>query len=154
VRHLFKRMRPMSGDRSRWIAGILAVSVLLNLFLAGMIFGRITLPGIRPLPAAGALIARARLRDLPTPERMRFAIAMRRHAPDLRAVRAGLRAARQAVESAIAAPDYNREIVQERFADLRQAQAAQQTAQHAALTDALGELDAKSRQAIVGDQKQ
>src|SRR5471032_2776787 len=142
----------MSGDRSRWIVGIIAVSLLLNLFLAGVTFGRITLPGIRPLP--GALIARAHLRDLPAPERLRFAVAMRQHATNIRAARAGLRSARQAVESAIAAPDYNREIVQQRFVDLRRAQAAQQTAQQAALTDALGQLDAKSRQAIVGDQKQ
>jgi len=92
-------MRPMSGDRSRWTVGILAVSLLLNLFLAGVIFGRITLPGIRPLPAPGALIARGRLRDVPAPERLRFAVAMRRHAPDIRAARAGLRAARQAVEN-------------------------------------------------------
>jgi uncharacterized membrane protein len=141
----------MSGDRSRWIIGIMAVAVLLNLFLIGMLFGRITLPGIRPLP--GALIARAHLRDFPTPERLRFAVAMRRHAPDIRAARAGLRAARQAVEDAIAAPNYNRELVQQRFADLRRAQAAAQTAQQAALTDALGELDAKSRLAIVNDQR-
>jgi uncharacterized membrane protein len=144
-------MRQMSGDRSRWIIAFIAVSLMLNLFLAGVIFGRITLPSIRP--AAGALIARARLRDVPTAERLRFAVAMRRHAPDIRAARTGLRVARQAVEDAIAAPNYNRELVQQRFADLRQAQAAQQTAQQTALTDALGELDAKSRLAIVNDQR-
>ena len=142
----------MSGDRPRWVIAVIAISLMLNLFLAGMIFGRIILPGIRPLPAPGALIARGRLRDVPAAERLRFAVAMRRHAPDIRAARTGLRAARQAVEDAIAAPNYNRETIQQRFADLRRAQAAAQTAQQAALTDALGELDAKSRLAIVNDQ--
>ncbi len=50
----------MFGERPRWLIIVLAISVLLNLFLAGVIIGRLSYPPLRPgvAAASGAMVAR------------------------------------------------------------------------------------------------
>jgi len=146
----------MSGDRSRWLVIALAVSVLLNLFLVGVIIGQLSFPALpRDTPGAvNAFVVRARVRNLPVIERVHFAFTMRQHAGELRRARQALRDARHSAETAIIAPNYNEGVVKARFAEVRRASAAQQQVLHDALAQALGVLSPQSRAAIIGEQNQ
>ncbi len=146
----------MSGDRSRWLVIVLAVSVLLNLFLVGVIIGRLSFPALpRDNPGtATALVVRARVRNLPVVERAHFALVMRQYAGELRRARQALRDARYSAEAAITAPNYDEAAVKARFADVRRASAAQQQVLHDALAQALSALSPQSRAAIVGEKNQ
>lgn len=131
----------------RWLYALLAVSVLANLFLAGLWVGRTLAP---PAPSGpGALAPGARLRALPADERARFAARMRPRRPAIRAARQALRAARARVEADIAAPAFDRARLQADLADLREAATAAQVQAQDALADALGELSPASRAALV-----
>ncbi len=61
-------------------------------------------------------------------ERIRFGLAMRRYAPELRRDRDAVREARRAAEEAIEAPVYDEAVVKARLADARRAVNAQQIA--------------------------
>jgi uncharacterized membrane protein len=145
----------MFSDRPRWLILVLAVSVLLNLFLAGVIAGRLSFPPVRPgvAAASGAMVARARVRELPVMERIRFGLAMRHYAGALRSGRDAVRGARRAAEEAIEAPIYDEALVKTRLAEARQAVNAQQTVLHNALADALSSLSAQSRAELVRGEK-
>lgn len=139
----------MSGDR-RWLVAGLAISLLVNLFLAGMLTGR-QLFSPRPsaqAPAAAVMRAGA-IRQLPEDERLRFNMMMAAQGPALRAGRLKLRQLRQQVREAIAAPHYDAALVARRFAELRAANQAQQTLQQETLAQALGQLSAQSRASII-----
>jgi len=137
----------MSG--SRWLAVGLGVSLLLNLFLAGIIVGSLTIPAfIRYAPPQAGLVSRAQVRQLPASERRAFAVAYRRHVAELRADHERVRAAKLAAEEAIGAPTYDRKSLEAKFAAVRQTQLAQQTALHEAVIDALQALSPQSRAAI------
>ncbi len=146
----------MFNDRPRWLYVVLAVSVLLNLFLAGFVIGRLSFPAAYVQTDAGspAMVARARIRDLPLMERIRFGLAIRRHASELRDARDRLREARMKAEQAITAPDYDEAKVKARFADVRRAVTAQQEALHDALADALSKLSPQSREELVNATKE
>src|ERR1700740_3505575 len=115
----------MSGDR-RWLVGGLVVSLLVNLFLAGVLTGRF-LFSPRPLAQTQALaVLRAgAIRNLPKEERLGFNAVMAVQGPALRNGRLKLRQLRQNVREAIAAPHYDEALVTQRFEELRQAQLAQ-----------------------------
>jgi len=139
----------MSGERTPILAVALAVSVLVNLFLAGVIVGQITFPGFH---FGGGnppgLVAREEIRALPDNERRAFIHVMRSHQADMKTLREHVREARRAVAEALGAPTYDRKLLEARFAALRQAQEAQSTAQHEAIIEALGTLSPASRAAI------
>jgi uncharacterized membrane protein len=140
----------MSGERSGWLAFGLALSVLANLFLAGVIVGALTMPQIlRPLSsgAQGGVVPRAQIRQLPVGERTAFVAVVRMHAGQIKALHERVRAARAAAAAAIGTK-YDRALLEQRFAAFRQAQLAQSTAGHEAVIEALGTLSAKSRAAI------
>src|SRR5271165_1811388 len=114
-------MCAMSGERARWWLGIaLLVSVLGNLFLGGVVTGRLTVPFFHQA-APGALISRERLRQLPIAERQAFNAVMRRHGPEIKVARQKLRMARLAAVDAIAAPHYDLAVVEAKLADVRKA---------------------------------
>ena len=139
----------MSGERSRWLAVGFALSVLANLFLAGVIVGALTIPAfMRNAPAQAGLVPRAEIRQLPFGERIAFTAIVRRHAGEIRTLHERVRDARTAAEQAIGAPHYDRALLERRFAAVREAQLAQQVAAHAAVIEALGTLSDKSRAAI------
>jgi uncharacterized membrane protein len=139
----------MSGDR-RWLVGGLIASVLVNLFLAGVLTGRYLFEPRPPAQAQAAAVMRAgAIRELPEAERLRFNVVIAAQGPALLTGRLKLRALRQAVRDAIAAPHYDAALVASRFADLRAAQAAQQTLQQNTLAQALGQLSAASRATVI-----
>ncbi|HTW34674.1 MAG TPA: periplasmic heavy metal sensor [Rhizomicrobium sp.] len=137
----------MSGERPSFLAVTLSVSVLLNLFLAGVIVGRITLPGFAP-PGQAALIPREEIRALPEAERRAFIRIVRSRGPQMRALRERVREARRAAEEAIGAPQYDRKLLEARLATVRQTQEALGAAQHETVIEALGTLSPGSRAAI------
>jgi uncharacterized membrane protein len=134
----------MSGNRTSLFAVALALSVLFNLFFLGVIVGRITLPGIRS-GDQGSLVPRREIRALPDAERRAFIRVVRSHQPEIRALREHVLDAKRAAEDAIAAPRYDRKLLEARFAAVRQAQAAQGAAAHEAVIEALGTLSPNSR---------
>ena len=139
----------MSGDR-RWLVAGLAISVLINLFLAGMLTGRQLFSPRPPAQAQPAAVMRAgAIRELPEEERLRFNVIMAAQGPSLRTGRLKLRQLRQQVRDAIAAPQYDAAVVAQRFAELRAANQAQQTLQQNTLAQALGQLSAQSRASII-----
>jgi uncharacterized membrane protein len=146
----------MFSDRPRWLYIVLAISVLLNLFLAGFVIGRLSFPTahVPSEPGAGAMIARSHVRDLPVMERIRFGLAIREHASELRQTRDRLRDARAEAERAITARTYNEALVKARLADVRHAVTAQQEALHNALADALSTLSPQSRAELVNATKE
>lgn len=138
----------MSSDR-RWLFGFLAVSVLVNLFLAGVLTGRFLFSPRPPQVQAAAVMKPNAIRELPEEDRLRFNVVMAAQGPALRAGRVKVRALRQAVREAIAAPHYDAALVAKRFEDLRTAQMAQQTLQQNTLAQALGQLSAASRASVI-----
>src|ERR1700761_6587362 len=116
----------MSSDR-RWLIGGLAVSLLINLFLAGVLTGRYLFSPRQPGQQNTAVMRRDAIRQLPEEERLRFNVVMAAQGPALRTGRIHLRQLRQQVREAIAAPHYDAALVARRFADLREGQMAQQT---------------------------
>ncbi|HVW72702.1 MAG TPA: periplasmic heavy metal sensor [Rhizomicrobium sp.] len=139
----------MFGDR-RVLVGCFIASVLINLFLAGVLTGRFLFEPKPPTqPQAAAVMRPGAIRELPEEERLRYNVIMAAQGPALRAGRLKLRALRQAVRDAIAAPHYDAALVSRRFAELRAAQTAQQTLQQNAMSQALGQLSAQSRASVI-----
>lgn len=138
----------MSGDR-RWLAGGLVASLLVNLFLAGMLTGRFLFSPRQPAPQTAAVMRPGAVRDLPEEERLRFNVIMAAQGAALRNGRLKLRQLRQDVRQAIAAPHYDPALVASRFAALRAANQAQQTLQQNTLAQALGQLSAASRASVI-----
>jgi uncharacterized membrane protein len=138
----------MSSDR-RWLIGGLALSLLINLFLAGVLTGRHLFSPRQPGQQNAAIMRRDAIRQLPEEERLRFNVVMAAQGPALHAARTHLRQLRQQVREAIAAPHYDAALVAKRFADLRDAQMAQQTLQQNTLAQALGQLSASSRASVI-----
>ena len=138
----------MSGDR-RWLIGGLAVSLLVNLFLAGVLTGRMLFSPRQPAQQNAAVMKPNAIRDLPEEDRLRYNVVMAAQGPALRAGRMHLRQLRQAVREAIAAPHYDAALVAKRFEELRNAQLAQQALQQNALAQALGQLSAQSRASVI-----
>jgi uncharacterized membrane protein len=138
----------MFSDR-RWLVGGFIASVMINLFLAGVLTGRFLFEPRPPAPQAGAVMKPNAIRELPEEERLRYNVIMAAQGPTLRTGRIKLRALRQAVRDAIAAPHYDAALVAKRFADLRAAQFTQQTLQQNTLAQALGQLSAGSRASVI-----
>jgi uncharacterized membrane protein len=138
----------MSSDR-RWLIFGLAVSLLVNLFLAGVLTGRHLFARRGSALQNAAVMKPGAIRDLPEEDRLRFNVIMSAQGSALRTGRLKLRALRQAVRDAIAAPHYDAALVAKRFEELRNAQLAQQTLQQNTLAQALGQLSAQSRAAVI-----
>jgi uncharacterized membrane protein len=136
-------------DNRRWLIGGLAVSLLINLFLAGVLTGRHLFAPRGPGLQNAAVMRRDAIRHLPEEERLRFNVVMAAQGPALRTGRLHLRQLRQQVREAIAAPHYDAALVARRFEELRNAQIAQQALQQNALAQALGQLSAQSRTSVI-----
>lgn len=139
----------MFSDR-RWLVGGFLASVMINLFLAGILTGRLLFEPRPPAQAqAGAVMKPNAIRELPEEERIRYNMVMAPQQLALRTGRLKLRQLRQNVRDAIAAPHYDAALVARRFEELRQAQMAQQTLQQNTLSQALGQLSAQSRASVI-----
>jgi len=132
-----------------WLVGCFAASVMINLFLGGVLTGRYL---FEPRPQAqqnAAVMKAGAIRDLPEEERIRYNMVMAPQQLALRTGRLKLRQLRQDVRDAIAAPHYDAALVAKRFETLRAAQQAQQTLQQNTLAQALGQLSAQSRASVI-----
>lgn len=123
------------------------VSLLINLFLAGVVAGHYLMRNNNNGP--GAILVRNAARTLPDNERQHFVAIMRAQMPAVRASRVKIRDLRQEVRDAIAAPHYDAGLLAQRFAALRDANMAQQTLQQNLLVQALGQLSPASRASII-----
>ena len=137
----------MSGKSTSILVVACAVSVLLNLFLAGVVVGRISLRGFGQ-PGPGVLALREEVRALPDAERRAFIHVMRSHQAEMRTLHEHVRDAKRAAADALGAPTYDRKTLEARFTAVRQAQDAQSAAQNEAVIEALGTLSPASRAAI------
>lgn len=127
----------------------LGLSILLNLFLAGVIVGRLSMPAfLQYAPPKAGLVPRGEIQKLPLSEKRAFAVIFRRHIEELRGDREKVRAAKLAVEDAIGAPKLDPKLLDARLAALRDAQFALSIASHRAIEDALPALSAQSRATI------
>jgi uncharacterized membrane protein len=145
--------RARSGRRATWLAVGLFASVLLNLFLAGVVTGRLAGAGpvgeiLAPASAPGASareLILERFRALPLADRLRFRAAMAAHRDTLRPTGAALLRARLHVLTVLAAPTYDPQAMADALAAVRQATTAAQVAMHDALVQALGRLSPAAR---------
>ena len=126
--------------------------MLLNLFLAGVITGRLAGDGptreifaTAPAVSPGHELMVARFRALPLMDRLRFWRAMAAHRDTLRPAGAALLRARLHVLEVLAAPTYDKQAMAEALAAVRQATTAAQVAGHDALIDALSSLSPADR---------
>jgi len=133
-----------------WLAVGLFASVLLNLFLAGVVTGRLAgagpvgemfAPASAPEMSSGWERILERFRALPVADRLRFRAAMGAHRDTLRPAAAALVRARMHVLTVLAAPTYDKQAL----AAVRQATTAAQVAMHDALVEALGRLSPAAR---------
>ncbi len=140
-------------DRRALIA-IAAASLLLNVFFGGAVLGRAfgeRQRGAGPPKdvAAGPLVPAVHVQALLPEDRQRFRAAMAPHRPAMRAAHQAHRDARRQIEADIAAPTYGAAKVAADFQALRQTNRDTDEAVDAALIDALAQLPAGSRAALV-----
>ena len=128
------------------LAGV--ASLLLNVFLVGIIAGHLTGARKPPpaVPGSGQLV---RPNALSPEDRQMFAAGMAPHRAGLKAARMAHRAARLALEQDITAETYDRDKVSSDFATLRQSNRNVDEATDTALIDALANLSASARETIV-----
>ena len=140
----------MWSDRPR-VVGILAVSLLLNVFLGGVLVGRgfAVHRGPPRAPVPGPLVPPRHVTSLPDDQKMLFQSAMSGHREALRAARHAHKAARDKIEAEIAAPVFDRAAVMADFDELHRTNRDVDAATGAALVDALSGLSAASRAALV-----
>lgn len=136
-------------DRRR-LAFALAGSLLLNVFLGGVVAGHLlwARPGLR-VPPAGPLVPAAHVRALPADEKKTFTAAMAAHRDAIHAARKAHRQLRETAVADIAAATFDRAKVSADLAALRGANTAALEATNAALVDALAGLSPASRAALV-----
>ena len=138
-----------------WLAVGLFVSVLLNLFLAGVVTGRLAgagpvadmLTSVPPASTAtaGMELLRERFRSLPLADRARFLRAMAAHRDTLRPAAAALTRARLHVLTVLAEPTYDPHAMEDAFAAVRQATTEAQVALHDALIQAAATMSPAAR---------
>jgi uncharacterized membrane protein len=141
-----------SSRRVTWLAIGLFVSVLLNLFLAGVITGRLAGAGpvgemltAAPSAPSGRGLIQERFRDLPLSDRLRFRTALAAHRDALRQAQATLLRARVHALGVLAAPTYDPQAMADAFAAVRHTTTEAQAALHDALIQSLATLSPAAR---------
>lgn len=131
----------------RWLAPVMAGSLLVNVFLIGIIAGH--LYAGNGSPSDRGVVPAAHVRALPPDESKKFMAVMATRRSAIQVARKAQQAARRALEAEIAAPVYDRARVTAGFAALRQAGIALQAQSHNALVEALATLSPASRAVVV-----
>lgn len=137
------------------LAAGLALSVLLNVFLIGVVAGSV-FSGRSDLHlgrVGGPLVVRKRVNALPADERQAFRQAMKQHHAAIAAARAEHRRMRRLTETDIAAPTFDRAKVEADFAGLRKALAALHQTLDDALVDSLQPLSQSARARLVDHER-
>lgn len=139
----------MWTERKR-LVGLLAASLLLNVFLVGLFVGRgVALHKPPGPPPTGPLVPDRQVAALPDDQKKLFRDAMKAHREVIQAARRRHRAARDKIEADIAAPVFDRANVTADFDTLHQTNRDIDQAVGDALVDALGSLEPASRAALV-----
>lgn len=131
----------------RWLVPLVGFSVLLNIFLVGIVAGnayRAPRNGPR-LP----LIRQAQLKTLPADERQKFEAVVATQKEGVSAARRAYLATRRAVIAELAAPQFDRARIGARFADMRQAGLLMQEKANHAIVEGLAALTPESRRAVL-----
>ena len=150
----------------RWLGGMLAASLALNLFLAGVFVGRyaadpgaaVAVPAPATEPARGERGPLADLpgrpfiqrmaQNLPPEERAKFEAAVAAHRPALSAAASRVREVRLRVHDAIAVEPFDRAALETAFEQLRRRNEELQKAIQTALADAVAGLPPDARKAL------
>jgi uncharacterized membrane protein len=148
----------------RWIAIALFVSLAVNLFLAGTMFGD-RLRGRHgpphpppaaaeaPAPTAGDTVVRGvilrMVRALPADRQAAFEEKFAQHRPQVQAAQQEMRAARLRLREKMTAEPFDRDEVGAAFEALRQRNLAVQAALHEAVIDASADLPVELRRAMM-----
>jgi len=134
----------------------LIVSIVVNALLIGVLIGGglgQRKAGPRPVMPGGGEDALVRGIDHVVPEDQRQTVrrAFRRAFADSRAERLRVRDVRQALARDLSAETYDAAVVRQRFAELRDADAAMRARMHEVLTEQFGMLTPEQRRAIISD---
>jgi uncharacterized membrane protein len=148
-----------ANARRRWLAGGLFVSVVLNLFLAGLIIGQLLRPGFwepaNPYsgdlgPQAAHVVLRM-THELDRADRRTFADAMKAHSAELIPLGDQLRRQRQEVLKLLRAEPVDRAAVDRAFAELQQRTRAFESVFEKAAVEAAAKLPPDARQRLGRD---
>jgi Spy/CpxP family protein refolding chaperone len=129
---------------------MLALSLLANIFLTGVIAGHFWTGGLGRAAKSGqgqgqSVAVWVRNVKPPADERRNFAAVMQSHRETMEAKRLAVREAVKALREAIAAPVYDRAKVDAAFADLRRASTANQEETQTSVSEALERLSPETR---------
>jgi uncharacterized membrane protein len=132
------------------LGGALALSLAVNLFVVGVLAGRLSFQTHEeePPPADARSGMRARFLALPQSDRAPFRAAMLQHGGELRATLLALRTAQWHALQALQATPYDKARMLSAFAAVREATQARQAALHAALADAIATLRPDARASL------
>jgi uncharacterized membrane protein len=137
----------MSNGRSRWVAILLAVSLALNLLLAGAFIGRLLTerrdPGTFP-PHMGWI-----LRGLPDQERQQLRPVLRQHQQRAIALRRQLNDAQREASRQLGIEELNEQDLLDALGKLRAASNASQQAMHDSLVDVMKRLEPGQRKQVM-----
>jgi len=137
----------------RWLAVGFFVSLVVNLFLVGLILGRILHPGflfgggvyVREFgPVAGRVIQHL-IGQLDEADRQSVMDQLKGHADDFSALNQDLREQRQTLIRLLRADTFDRKAVDDALVELRRRNDALQTAMESAIADAVEKLPASAR---------
>lgn len=130
----------------RWPRVVMAISLLANIFLVGVVVGHAFTGKKARAPRPGQNAASwVRSSTLPPEDKRGFAAAMRPYRDTIEAKRSALKTAKVALENAVTTPDYDRSKVAAAFAEVRRASIESQEATQEALVEALGTLSPAAR---------
>jgi uncharacterized membrane protein len=140
----------------RLLAVVLFLSLLLNLFLAGLILGRVLHSDLWPGQNtythefgffAGRAVQRL-VRNLDAADRQTVIETMRAHREELDRLSQQMHDQRERVDSLMRAPQFDRSAAEQAFAQMRQRGDAMQTALGNAIIDAIAKLPPEGRQRL------
>jgi len=133
----------------RWLVVALVASVSVNMFVAGWYVGQESNPS-RPAARGGGVKAtlESLARDLSPQSARTLRKALHARAPEVRPVLQDLRDAREDLRDALAADPFDRNVLAEAQARVRQATATLQRVLHNTLAQVAGEMPVRDRRLL------
>jgi uncharacterized membrane protein len=140
----------------RLLAILLFVSLVLNLFLGGLVAGHVAHAEFWPWrstyarefgPSAGHALERL-VHSLDEADRKTVIDTMRAHGAELARLSKAMHDQRERIEQLIRAPELDRKAVEAAFSEMRKRVDEMQTAMGEALLDAIGKLPPQARQRL------
>jgi uncharacterized membrane protein len=143
----------------RWIAVGLFVSLVVNLFLAGLMGGQLLRPGFwearnaytKELGMSAARVVQRLTRPLDPADRRIFVDSIKTHGEDLIRLGDQLRQQRRAVLKLLRAENLDRQAVDNAFAEMQQRTRAFEAALESAIVEASAKLPPDARKQLGAD---